>query len=161
MSTATRDTAKILKHRFWNQATLVYKSCNADCILCDMGHVSQPFLAQSLFLKVEINPLESDYSSEGLKLKLQHFGHLMPRVLIGKDPDAGKDWGQERRGWQRMRWLDGIMESMKIHLNKLQEIVKNRETWQAAVHGFTESETTLWLNNKVIWRWLTEQGMCT
>ena len=101
MSTATRDTAKILKHRFRNQAALVYKSCNIDCILCDMGYISQPLLAQSLFLKVEINPLESDYSLEGLKLKLKlrHFGHLMPRVYsLEKTMMLGKTEGKREGG---------------------------------------------------------------
>ena len=100
MSTATRDTAKILKHRFRNQAALVYKSCNIDYCMghnidyC-MGHISQPLLAQSLFLKVEINPLKSDYSLEGLKLKLQHFGHLMPRVYsLEKTLMLGKTEGK-------------------------------------------------------------------
>ena len=138
-STVTRDIAKILKHRFRNQAALVYKSCNTDCILCDTGHISQALLA-SLFLKLGINPLETDYSLEGLKLKPQHFGHLKPRVYsLEKTLMLGKIEGKRRRGWQRMRWVDGIMESMKIHLNKLQDIVKDRETWQAEVHGVTKS----------------------
>ena len=61
--------------------------------------------------------------------------------LIGKDPDAVKDWGQEEKGWQRMRWLDDVTDSVDMGLNKLQEIVKDREAWHAAVVGVTKSWT--------------------
>ena len=126
----------------WTIKKLEHQRINAFKLWCwrRLLRVSWSARKSNQSILKEISP---EYSLEGLmlKLKLQYFGHLMQRTdSLEKTLMLGKTEGGRRRGQQRMRWLDGITNSMDMSLNKLQEVVKDRKAWRVVVHGVTKTE---------------------
>ena len=128
---------------WWRPQTVCLYTTVAGCLLCASGWTARR--SKQSFLK-EINP---EYSLEGLilQLKLYYFGHLMWRAAsLEKTPMLGKIESRWRREWQRMRCLDSITNSIDMSLSKIQEILKDREVWRAAVHGVTKCQ--IWHGNR-------------